>query len=94
MRRSLFEEPNSGTMSPLLMMLPKQGSVSELLKYSASFFARAEKVEKIKASFVEGGSEPAANPEHFRRLNAESQMLKIVNAYISERAMASHPEDE
>ena len=82
MRKSLFEEPSATTASPMLSLLPSLGEVSELERYSASFFARLEKVEALKASSEEGDVDESGMQQS---LDKEVEMLKEVLAWTSGR---------
>ena len=84
MRKSLFEEPSATTASPLLSLLPSLGDVSQLEKYSASFFARLEKVEGLKESATQEQVE-GEDREMERSLDLEIEMLKEVLAWTSGR---------
>jgi hypothetical protein len=80
MRRSLFEEPSASTASPMLSLLPSLGTVTELEKFSASFFARLEKVETLRAA-----ADAEDNSELRQRLVREAEMLQEVLAWTSGR---------
>ena len=82
MRKSLFEEPSATTASPMLSLLPSLGQVSELERYSASFFARLEKVEALRES---SDSDDADSEELSQSLDKEFEMLKEVLAWTSGR---------
>lgn len=79
MRRSLFDAPKATTTSPMLALLPTSvGALQELPRYSASFFARAEKVEGMRRALIESGESDSVLP-----LVREAEMLKILLDWIS-----------
>jgi len=80
MRKSLFDTALEQQMSPLLSLLPSIGKISELEKFSSSFFARAEKVGGLRKSLSADNTE---NLEVIKRLSAEEDMLKVLLEWLS-----------
>ena len=81
MKRSPLAGPEPFSLSPLLALLPHGGEVSRLHHLSASFFARLEKVNRLRSDAV-GGEDREAQ----RRLGAEEGMLRTILDWLAQGA--------
>ena len=78
MNRKLIELPDPEVQAPFLALLPSIGKISELEKFSASFFAKLEKTQALRPAI--GGE---LEPETARRINLEAEMLKLTLEWIN-----------
>jgi hypothetical protein len=77
MTRKFSSPPESFGLSPLLALLPEEGSSSRLQALSSSLFARHEKVESLRGE--------ASTKDQERRYGAEATMLKQVLEWLEVR---------
>lgn len=77
MKRSLLSPPDFFSSNPFLTLLPSTGSVAELQKLNASFFARYERVAALRREMEQGSGDID------RRVHAEEQMIRTVLDWLN-----------
>ena len=78
MKKGLYSNPESFSLSPLLALLPVRGVVGELEKLTSSLFARYERVRALKRSLDEESLRGSQ-----KRIVAEEAMLRQVLDWLS-----------
>lgn len=76
MKKSLFSQPDTFSISPLLALLPVMGNLQKLDQLSASLYARYEKVAALKKNVD-------SNDLAYKNFIAEQEMLKQVLDYLN-----------
>ena len=77
MKKPLLGPIESFSLSPLLSLMPSEGGLEKLQSFTASFFARYERVTAQR--------QEAADPEIQRRLLLEESMLRQVLDWLAVR---------
>ena len=78
MKRSLYSEPDSFSLLPLVSLLPVLGKISKLESLTSSFYARYEKVKLLQSELNAGEGQNKSLREGVRRYSAEEAMLRQV----------------
>ncbi len=79
MKRSLLSAPDPFSLSPMIVLLPVQGSIEKLEALTSSLYARYEKVQALHREIVPG----QASQGSLRAHSGEANMLKQVLDWLS-----------
>lgn len=79
MKRSLFSPPDPFSLSPMVTLLPVQGSIEKLEALTSSLYARYEKVQALQKELHSS----QVTPNLMRRHTAEVVMLSQVLDWLS-----------